>query len=231
MMTKKDIAMTIDLLITAYDEKAYPVDSQEKMEKMINLWTVMFEDDSPLEVLKAVKNCIATCHFPPRIVDIKQRISKAKLKGQMTEMEAWNEVRKAIDKADSRNSAIEAFKSLPPILQKLVCDPSRLRYWYKCGDDTLEGVISSNVQRSYRELALREADYYTLPADLQQAEQWRIEAPALNELPEPVKQKTVDDIYDEIEQKTKEYRERYGLKPNAAYESRVAEFLNGVKRQ
>lgn len=184
MITQKDIGKMIDLLVSAYGEKAYPVDDEKKMAKTVNLWTVMFEDDDPLEVAVAVKDCIATLTFPPHIADIKSRIAQNRLAGQMTEMEAWNIISKAVEDADSKEKAQKLFDGFPKIIQRIVGNPAKLRSWRKVDDAEFETVIGSNVMRTYRTLAQREIGYHALPADIQEAESWKIAGTKTIALPE-----------------------------------------------
>ena len=194
MMTQNDIETVLDLLITAYGEKAYPVDDRKKMAKIANLWSVMFVDDEPAEVLTAVKDCIATLQFPPKVADIKSRIAQNRLSGQMTEMEAWMMIRNAVEDSNSREKARQIYENLPPMIKKL-CNPSQLLAWRAVEDEQFETVVCSNVLRSYRVLLNREAGYHALPADIQKAEQWRIEAPKQEKAPElPKPAPTLDSI-------------------------------------
>ena len=188
MITKQNIADMMDLLVAAYGDKAFPSEPQ-KMAKVVNLWTIMFEHDDPREVLVAVKDCIATLQFPPKIADIKTRIAQNRLAGQMTEMEMWALVRRAVEDSTSREKAEEIYNGLPKIVQRTVGSASQLRGWRVVDDDQFETVVASNCQRTYRQLAQREAGYHALPPDIQQAEQWRIEKPKQAELPEPEKPK------------------------------------------
>lgn len=185
MITGKDMGEIIDLLTAAYGDKAFPVDDPKKMAKVVNLWSVMFQDDSPEEVLISVKDCIATLQFAPKIADIKSRISANRLSGQMTEMEAWSFIRRAVEDANSREKAEEIYAGLPKIIQRVVGSASQLRGWRVVDDDQFETVIASNCQRTYRLLAQREAMYHALPTDIQQVEAWRIEKPKQAELPAP----------------------------------------------
>lgn len=184
MITKQNIAEIMDLLTAAYGEKAFPADPV-LASKTVNLWSVMFADDDPAEVLLAVKNCIATLQFAPKIADIKHRIAANRMAGQMTEMEAWVVIRKAVEDSTSRSEAQKIFGNLPPILQRVVGSPSLLRAWRTIDDAQFETVTASNCMRTYRELAEREAGYYALPADLQRAESWRLPEPKQEALPAP----------------------------------------------
>ena len=186
MITQKNIAEIIDLLTAAYGEKAFPLDDPKKLAKVTNLWSVMFADDDPAEVLTAVKNCIATLQFPPKIADIKSRIAQNRLSGQLTESEVWEMIRKAVEDATSISEARKIFEHLPKIVQDVAGSPSRLRAWRSIDDAQFETVIMSQACRTYRTLAQREAGYYALPADLQRTEAWRVNgAPKVMELPEP----------------------------------------------
>lgn len=184
MMTIKDIGMMLQLLEANYGNGLY---KDTDRENVINLWSVMFEDDDPAEVAIAVKDCIATLTFPPKVADIKTRISQNRLSGQMTEMEAWAIIRKATEDANSYEKAVEVYNAMPTIIQRVVCSPSQLRAWRTVEDEQFETVVCSNVLRSYRVMLQREAGYHALPSDIQKAEAWRIEAPKQAELPQPKK--------------------------------------------
>ena len=190
MMTEEDIAKTLDLLVSAYGEKAFPeLSDKKKLEKINDLWAVMFVDDDPAEVLIAVKDCIATLKFKPTIADIKTRMAQNKMAGQMTEMEAWAVIREAVERSNSRAEAEEIYNSLPKILQRVVGSPSQLRGWRVVPDEQFETVIASNVQRTYRLLAEHQSSYHALTADVQKQEQWKVDGPQNVGLPEPEKPK------------------------------------------
>ena len=187
-MTENEIIKVLGLLETAYGVKKFYADTDKG--KVVYLWSVIFREEDAVEVNRAVVDCISTLQFAPTIADIKQRIAQSRMEGQPTEMEAWQVVRRAVEDANSREESQTAYNNLSPILQKVVGSPSQLRAWRKVGDEDFETVVASNVMRSYRELAKREAGYYALPGQLQATQQWRIEGPKLDALPaapEPVK--------------------------------------------
>ena len=146
-------------------------------ERVLNAWYPMFRDDDAREVNRAAIAYICTDRHQPTVAGIKTIMAENRMAGQMTEMQAWGKIRRAIDDANGRAEAARAYAKLPTILQKLVSDPNRLRSWRVCSDDTLEGVIASNIQRSYRELAKREAIFYAIPGQLQAEQSWRVEGP------------------------------------------------------
>ena len=189
MITQEDFGIVMDLLLAAYGDKAFPVNDKAKMNKTLHLWSVMFEDDSPEEILVAVKDCIATLQFPPRIADIKGRIAQNRMAGQPTEMEAWTMVYKTVMGCDSLKTARDLFDKLPRIAQELVGMPEQLMDWKEVDGNKLVTVVASNFMRSYKVKAEREASYHALPADMQKVESWKLPKPAEKpkELPKPEK--------------------------------------------
>ena len=194
MMTLQDIGVMLEILEANYGQKYYDGVNKDNVTK---LWTAMFRNDDPRLVMQGVQNCINTMAYKPTIADIRRRMAQSKLSGQMTELEAFQAVSRAVDAADSRDAAVRAYTELTPLLRKLVGNPEQLRSWRAVGEESFQTVVMSQIVRSYRELAQREADYYALPAHLQQSEQWRIDSPSLDGLPAPKAPKTVDEIVEE----------------------------------
>ena len=207
MINRENIGEIFNLLSANYGEKMFP-DDQKKMANVVNLWQVMFADDDPAEVLVAVKDCIATLQFPPKIADIKSRISQNRT-GQMTEMDAWSKIVEAINRSYSKDDANKEFFQLPAILQRIVGSPSQLQSWRLVEVAQLHTVVMSAVLRSYRELVLSEETYHALPADMQKHEEWRLSKPVMDSLPEPKREQTLDEMEDEMDRAAREYREKY----------------------
>lgn len=201
-MTENELILVLNRLEEYYKGFYAGTDKQ----RVLNAWFPMFRDDDPAEVNRAVVVYICTEKFAPTVAGIKTIMAENRMAGQMTEMQAWNKIRKAIDKASDRNSAYEAFMALPQILRGLVAEPSRLRTWRACSDDTLEGVIASNIQRSYREQAKREAVFYAIPGQLQAEQTWRVTAPEQAALPEPEIEKTITQVVEEANTRAAEHR-------------------------
>ena len=199
-MTPKELSEVMNRLEKYYKSFYQGVDKKE----VFAAWFEMFKDDQATEVQKAAVAYICTQIYPPTVAGLKTIMAENRMAGQMAEMEAWGRIRKAIDDASGRNEAYEAFSKLPPILKKIVYNPSQLRAWHACSEDTLEGVIASNVQRSYRELAKREAVYYAIPGQLQQEQTWRVEAPKV-QIALPEVQKTISQVVEDANVKAAEH--------------------------
>ena len=186
-MTPKELSAVMDRLEKYYRNYYAGADKKE----VFAAWFEMFKDDDAAEVNRAVVAYICTNTFPPTVAGIKTLMAENRMAGQMTEMQAWQKIRDAVDFSTNRDEARKQYDQLSPLLKKLAGSPSQLISWRKVNEDTFEGVIASNVQRSYRELARREAVFYAIPGQLQAEQTWRVEGPkeqaALPEAEKPKK--------------------------------------------
>jgi hypothetical protein len=82
----------------------------------------------------------------------------------MTELEAWELVSKAT-RNSTYNSAQE-FAKLPPVVQRLVGSHMQLKEWAAMDAETLQSVVASNFQRSYKVRAKNEREYLALPENV-----------------------------------------------------------------
>lgn len=163
-MTIEDTAQVMDILTTAYPG-FYAGRNAPDPEKALMLWASMFAEDDPAIVIAAVKALIAGDEkgFPPHIGAVKARIRQITCPVEMTEAEAWALISRAVKNANYGSR--EEFERLPPVLQRLVGSPNQLKEWAMLGTDTLQTVVASNFQRSYRTTAKIHREYDALPSD------------------------------------------------------------------
>lgn len=142
---------------------------REEAERKAALWQNMFADDDPQLVGAAVKSYIVsdTSGFSPKIGQIKAKMRELTEPETDTEMEAWNLVRKAL--RNSTYHAEEEFLKLPGVLQRIVGAPEQLKAWAKMPEETVQSVIASNFQRSFRWKITEARRYEALPADVKAA--------------------------------------------------------------
>ena len=142
--------------------------SRKDAEAVVGLWQAMFADDPAQVVAAAVKAHIATDRkgFPPHIGAIKDAITKVTAPEEMTELEAWGLVHKAI--CNGTYGSQKEFDKLPPVLQRLVGSPNQLKEWAMMDADTVSSVVASNFQRSYKARAASEREFLALPSDVRQ---------------------------------------------------------------
>ena len=96
-----------------------------------------------------------------------QLIDKIPIKSfDMTEMEAWGMVNKAL--SNSSYHAKEEFDKLPLVVQKTLGRFEVLQEWAGMDIDTVQSVIQSNFIRNYRTVLQREKERNKLPTRLRE---------------------------------------------------------------
>lgn len=205
-MTRQETGIIMDILTTAYPT-FYNGRNAPDMRMTVNLWAEMFAEDDVKIVAAAVKALIATDDkgFPPHIGAVKGRIRQISNPDEMTEQEAWAHIAKAL--RNSSYNAEEEFSKLPPILQDVVHAPQQLREWARMDEATVQSVVASNLQRSFRAKAQSRRDFEALPKDVQAlAKTFAAALPQMPEEPKPAalppRVRTVEDIKADME-KTK----------------------------
>lgn len=164
--------MTYDetLAIMAVLKAAYPTFYKDmkrsEAEGIVSLWAEMFKDEPAEVVAVAVKAHIVSDPkgFPPHIGAIKAAISKITSPEEMTELEAWGLISKAI--RNGIYGSVKEFNALPEMLQRLVGSPNQLKEWAMMDADTVNSVVASNFQRSYKVRAKSDREFLALPADV-----------------------------------------------------------------
>lgn len=205
-MTRQETGIIMDILTTAYPA-FYNGRNAPDMRMTVNLWAEMFAEDDVKIVAAAVKALIATDDkgFPPHIGAVKNRIRQISNPDEMTEQEAWTYIAKAL--RNSSYNAEEEFSKLPPILRDVVHAPQQLREWARMDEETVQSVVASNLQRSFRAKAKSRRDFEALPQDVQAlAKTFAAALPQMPEEPKPAalppRVRMVEDIKADME-KTK----------------------------
>ena len=162
-MNQMETIAIMAVLETAYPQ-FYAKKSQEEKLDVIKLWAEMFADEPSAIVAMAVKALIKTREstFPPGIGEINAKIMQITQSEGMTELEAWAMVAKAL--RNSGYSSQEEFEKLPPAVQKIVGSPAQLQEWSQMDSGTVNSVIASNFQRSYKARAKNDREYNALPS-------------------------------------------------------------------
>ena len=164
-MIKKEMAEILAIMQANYPDDFRGM-SDTAMNAKINLWFMQFRDDDYKEVLAAVMAHIATDtnRFMPPVGVIKAKLVEIRQPDEMTEMEAWELVSKAT--RNSTYNSAEEFAKLPPVVQRLVGSHMQLKEWAAMDADTLQSVVASNFQRSYKVRAKSEREYLALPSSV-----------------------------------------------------------------
>lgn len=228
-MTKSEFSVILTKISRFYP-KFY---EGQDAEKIRDDWyeTGGFESIPFVVVDRAVKAFCNTSKFPPSLADIKTQMVESYLQDKPTATQAFQRISQAVRKSYSRDDAIKQFNELPPILRKLVEEPSQLQEWNKVGTESFQTVIMSAIRESYKELTAREAKYYAFPENLQRTEHWRISEPETVALPEPAKEKTVTEMLDEMDKNAAEFRKQHGMTANPKYNDKVDAFKSPVTKE
>ena len=182
-MNRQETGQIMNLLSFAYPRYYAGLDKTRE-KNAVNMWTTIFAEDDPRLVVAAVRSFIEMDEkgFPPVPGQIKAKIRLLTERGETSESEAWNMVRKAV-----RNSGYESreeFGKLPPLIRKLVGSPNQLREWALMDSETFNSVVSSNFLKAYRIQSAREREYNALPPDVRTLVAEIANAKAMPELPE-----------------------------------------------
>lgn len=164
-MNKVDVIKLLTILKASYPN-FYKDMPKEEVKSIVEVWAMMFADDDPQLVAESLKAVIATSKFPPSIAEVKEKMKLILQPEQMTEIEAWNIVNRAI-----RNSAYDAqryFDEFPPVIQRLVGSPNQLREWGQMDSETVSSVIQSNFMRSYKARTAHDRQIDALPESTKQ---------------------------------------------------------------
>lgn len=164
-MDRADTLKILSVLRGAYPA-FYRDTTKREAESIANLWADMFADDDYIIVAAAVKALIASDSkgYPPVIGQIKERIRRLTEPQEMTEAEAWALVSKAVK--NGLYGSKEEFEKLPADIRRIVGSPNQLRDWAMADSDSLQTVVASNFQRSYRAIAKANKEYAALPGDV-----------------------------------------------------------------
>ena len=135
---------------------------------VVDTWCEYLAEYSYEQVRIALQAYILTdtSGFAPSIGQLVEKL-KSTATPQLTEMEAWSMVSKAI--RNGYYGAEVEFEKLPPIVQKAVGNQSNLRAWAHTDAESIENVVQSNFLRTYRAVVKREHEQEKLPDRLKVA--------------------------------------------------------------
>ena len=161
-MNRSETLKIMAVLQAAYPQ-FYAKKSQDEVNAIVNLWNEMFSDEPYQVVGMAVKALIKTrvSTFPPGIGEINEKIMQITQPEEMGEAEAWALVAKAV--RNSAYNSAEEFEKLPPVIQKAVGSPMQLHEWSQMDTLTVNSVVASNFQRTYRAKAKNDREQAALP--------------------------------------------------------------------
>lgn len=166
-MTTNEATKLIRIISTAFPSYK-PQYDDDMLNDAIELWTMMFSQDSFQVVSAAVKSYIEDGRnkYAPSIGEIKDIMHSVDVVGELSEAEAWNMVLTALK--NGTYHAQEEFDKLPEDIQRAIGSPAYLRE-LASSDDLNVSVESSNFYRNYRVVKDRRRQADSLPENVKEA--------------------------------------------------------------
>lgn len=136
---------------------------------MVDLWTDAFNDVQYEKVYTALKTYVKTdtSGFAPSIGALNNLICTIEERSsgeELNEMEAWALVSRAL--RNGLYASQEEFNRLPALVQKAVGSPQNLHNWATTDYETIDTVIMSNFQRTYRSVVSQNKETRRMPAEV-----------------------------------------------------------------
>lgn len=165
-MNRNETKEIIKIIARIYPAFHKDADAREK-NATIDLWASLFTDE-PFELVAAALKAFIVADekgFAPAPGQIKAKIREVSAPEEMTELEAWQLVAKAIKASGYMENAIREHEKLPEVIKSIV-KPAQLREWALQDAANLQTVVASNFMRSYRARSAEARRYEMLPADV-----------------------------------------------------------------
>lgn len=207
-MTREE---TIELLMMV--QAAFPNYKPPDKTIAVNTWFLMLADYPYQQVQMALKAYIVTdtSGFAPRIGQIIDKIQMITKPAELSEMEAWSLVSKALRNGNYKSK--EEFEKLPDVVKEAVGSPENIHNWAQADIKSIESVIQSNFIKSYRLVVNRQKEMQKLPNDIKavisenrSSNSKRIEAqqkPVLETREEPAAERKCVAMPDRLKEKLK----------------------------
>jgi len=147
-MTKEETIMVLGYIKASYPRWAENLKANDA-KMMVEVWHDAFADHDAEFVLGAAKAHRNVEKWPPSIAEIMEHVNHIKSGGtrEMTGMEAWSLVRKAIK--NGIYHAKDEFEKLPSKVQAAIGNHYAIKEWAEMEMDQLETVVQSQFIRSY----------------------------------------------------------------------------------
>ena len=166
-MTKEEIGKVL-AVINAYYPYFFRDMNADGKRGIIALWERQFAEYEYAVVVSALDAYIAVDdqNKAPNVGMLKSLIRKMTQPEEMTEQEAWEKVANAL--RNSGYNSVSEFEKLPEPIKRVVGSPNQLKEWSQMDVETLQSVVASNFQRSYRARTKSDKEYMAIPASVRE---------------------------------------------------------------
>ena len=151
--------------LLAMTQAVYPNYNPPSREAAVNAWLMCLSEYDNNIVMAAFKAYMTTdtSGFAPSIGQLVDKLHAIQNPQELTELEAWSLVSKAI--RNGLYGADEEFAKLPPLVQQAVGQPRCLTEWAMLGAED-KAVTQSNFMRSYRTVVCRAKELSKMPPEV-----------------------------------------------------------------
>jgi hypothetical protein len=167
-MNEIETTAIFTILKTAYPN-AFNM-TRQTAEATISLWQQMFADTPAEKVKIAVTMHIANNKFAPTIAEIKEYIAKMSEPNQQSAIEAWQSVRRALQRGEYMQGGYDyskAFNALPALVRRIVGDKYQLRVYSEMDESAFEQFERPRFIANYEKQAKAKAEFERLPEAVQ----------------------------------------------------------------
>ena len=159
-MTREEFGTLVKGMKAVYAQATFIPDQDA-----FDVWYALLQDLDYTRASMAAQRHMMTEKFPPTISDIRSGAVEVSAPTEMTEMEAWSRVYKAI--CDLRYDEPEKeFNRLPELCRIAIGTPANLRELATMDTETVMSVEQSHFLRNYRAAAERKKAEAALSVDL-----------------------------------------------------------------
>lgn len=144
---------------------AYPKWKPENLNLTTDTWAVMLAEYDYNQIAAALKAYITTdtSGYAPSIGQVIGLLDRIGHDGDLSEMEAWGLVSKAL--RNGNYGAETEFNKLPEPVRKTVGSPELLRAWALSDMGSIETVVQSNFMRTYKQIIEKQKEARKIPQD------------------------------------------------------------------
>lgn len=158
-MTREEFKLIVKGMKAIYTKPEFIPDQDA-----FNVWYMLLSDLDYKTTSIATQMHMRSSIYEPKPADIIEQYNRLVNREELTEMEAWSLVSKAL--RNGIHGAEEEFNKLPPLVQKAVGNHSQLRNWATTDELSIESVVQSNFMRTYRSVCKRKKELEKMPQSI-----------------------------------------------------------------
>lgn len=153
--------------LLAIIDATYPNFKVANPTETVNIWHTLLGEYEYKVLLMALKTFISTSGsaFAPSVAELIAMTRKPQELMQVSEVDVWREVRKAISRGIYYHE--EEFEKLSPMAKKMVGESGQLREWAMLPSEDIDTIVQSNFKKRFETMVKREQELQAMPSEIQ----------------------------------------------------------------